>query len=224
MSRLPIWRVSSDYALNISSYCQLDGFEPPIIFPVVFSQKRLERTLPEARVLRSTPAFSIGGVIPHIELWGRVLAKGNCPAGLICFEENFESLFDFAEKEFILAHEYSHIIKNHCPLMYVGGLASSIVKRYVAEVEDKMAKMTISLIWKYIETVTAATFKRQFELDADAHALELTGDRDTALRTIEKIGTTFAGNLSMPSHYLVRGKSVISILSYQERLDALKTT
>ena len=222
MTRLPIWRISPDYGVKVSQFSQKDGLEPPMVFPIVFSQKRLESVFPEAKYLRSTPAFSIGCVVPHIEILGTVLVKGNCPAGLIGFEENFERIFDETEKEFILAHEYSHIVKNHCPLLFVGGLASSIVKKYIAQVEDEMTKLALNCIWAYIETAAGLAFTKQFELDADAHALMVTGNREAALRTIVKIGESFAGDMAQPSHYIVKNKRAISVLTYQDRLDSLR--
>jgi Zn-dependent protease with chaperone function len=100
----------------------------------------------------------------------------------------FEQQLSVEEKEFVLAHEYSHIIMNDSPLLLMGNVASSIVNDYIREIKDKTAKMVLEIAWFYIQTRASLVFGKQSELKADAHAVHVTNNKAAAVAMIERLG------------------------------------
>lgn len=215
------WRISQRCGNHVVTCCQKETYSPAFVFPVVFSQSRLELAIPDARVLRGTPAFSIGGLMPRIEVLNVVLVAHDTPVGVICLEEGFESTLSDDEREFVVAHEYSHIVLNHSPLLALGNVASSIVEDYISSVEDEMTELALRVAWSYIQVNVGIAFGKQSELDADGHAVSVTGKRTEAVSTIESMARRFAGSLESPSHVLVRGRYVIPVLTYRDRIEHL---
>ncbi len=189
-------------------------------FPLVYSQHKLERLIPQTKILRTTPALSIGALIPKFEFLG-IKVDHPFPVGLIALENDFESVLTAPEKRFILAHEYSHIVSNHAPYKLLGGVGSSIASDYISRVEDNTTRILLGAALVIIETTISHVFTRQCEIDADASAVALTGDRAGGIETIRMLGERYAGGVNAPSHWITRGKVDIPVVTYQERIDAL---
>jgi len=212
MTNQSFLRISTDYQTNLSLFGSLDGYQQPKIMTIVFSQKKFKRAYPKhAKQFEGIPAFSIG------------LVFGNTPFGLVVFEEAIEDVFDPGERQFILAHEYTHIIKNHCPLKYLGSAASDFISDCLVEVDSPAMSLILGLAWQLICTCVSARFTSESEIEADTHALQLTGNRAIALKTIEKLVQEFAdGDSNRPCHFVLMGKQMIPVLTFQQRLDVLR--
>jgi len=219
--RPKIWKSSPEYQMRVSHFCAKDGLAPPAIATVVFSQKEFERSHPRyAKQFRGIPALSLGLLTPSYAILGRFAST---PVGLIAFEDVVENSFGPGEKEFILAHEYSHIVKNHCPLKLLGKAASSFVDDYISELENDTSRTIVQIAWQYFGTVVGAGFTRNSEIEADIHATQLIGSRTTAVATIEKLAQEFAGgDMSQPTHFIVKNGRKIPVLTFAERLAALR--
>lgn len=93
----------------------------------------------------------------------------------------------------------------------------------ISDMEDDVLREILQIAWQCACIVVSASFTKSSEIEADIHAMQLTGDKTTALRTIEKMAERFAkGDLTRPTHFILRNKHRIPVLSYQERLDALR--
>jgi Zn-dependent protease with chaperone function len=186
----------------------------------VYSQRKLERIAPQARILRPTPAFSIGCLIPPGDY--RVIKIDRpIPVGLIALEYEFDRRLATHQRRFIVAHEYTHVVMNHVPYRLLGGVAASIAADYISTIDDGMTRVALGIALVYIETAISCAFTKQSELDADATAVALTGDRDGAVETIRMLGQIFAHGVNEPSHWITRGNVNIPVVTYQERIDAL---
>jgi Zn-dependent protease with chaperone function len=205
---------------DVSTYCHVGGYEPKWLLPIIYSQRKLEGIVPQARFLRQTPALSIGGLIPPGDY---LVIKINrpIPVGLIALEYELDRQLTSSQRRFIVAHEYSHIVMNHVPYRLLGGVASSIAANYISTIDDEITRIALGIALVFIETSVDCAFTRQCELDADANAVALTGDRAGGIETIRLLGETFAGGTDAPSHWVTRGGANISVVTYQERIDAL---
>lgn len=215
------WNRSHECENVVSTFCQANGYQSSLVFTRVFSQPQIERLIPHARALRSMPAFSIGALIPKLELFGKVIVDREFPVGIIALEKDFESQLADHEKRFILAHEYSHIVKNHAPYGLLGNVASSIVDNYLLGIKDRTTRLYLRFAWSIIQTKVSHAFNRQCELDADANVVALTGDRIGAMNTIRRLGEQYAGSLDAPSHWITRGRLRIPVVTYRERINKL---
>lgn len=216
----PAWKLSAECEEAVTGYCQVGGYDSTWLFSVIYSQHKLERIIPQSKVLRSTPAFSIGALIPKFEFIG-IKVDHPFPVGLIALESAFDSQLTDPERRFILAHEYSHIVMNHAPYRLLGGVSSSIVTDYISSIDDKTTRIWLGAAYVIIQTAISQAFTRQSELAADSNAVSLTGDRAGGIETIRRLGETFGGNVGAPSHWITRGKVNIPVVTYQERIDAL---
>jgi len=221
MAKPRFWRTSHQYQMSVSRFCSQNGLQSPAIATVIFSQKGFEQAHPKyAKQFRGIPALSIGLVTPARPILGRFASK---PVGLIAFEEEIENVFDPMEREFVLAHEYSHIVKNHCPIKLLGRAASNFVEDYISDMDDSPTRMILQIAWQYGSILASAGFTKDSEIEADIHAMQLIGSKSIALTTVETLAHEFAGgDLTKPTHFILRGKQRIPVLSYQERLDALR--
>jgi Zn-dependent protease with chaperone function len=216
----PLWSVSTDSVNDVSAYCRTGGYEPKWLLPIVYSQSKLEGIAPQARILRSTPAFSIGGLIPPGDYFVIKIDRP-IPVGLIALEYEFGRQLTTPQRRFIVAHEYSHVVMNHAPYKLLGGVAASIAANYISTIDDRLTRTALSIALVVIETTISCGFNRQCEMDADANAVALTGDRAGGIETIRTLGETYAGGTDEPSHWITRGRASIPVVTYQERIDAL---
>jgi Zn-dependent protease with chaperone function len=204
----------------------MDGVSSFWVKPIVFSITQVERSRtyrPYAKYIRNTPAFAYGGTVPA-QIAGYRIADKPLAVGLIGIEQSLEDILSSEEMEFVLAHEFSHILMNHSPYEYLGGYGSRLVKNRIARIESRALKTIVSLAWNSLVTRVRTRFTKESELAADAHAAQLIGNNYIARSTIEKLVQQFAdGNANLPCHYEVRNGRLVTVLTYSERLDALST-
>ena len=206
------WWFSPEYQSAIEGFRQQDGRPAQGIMTIVYSQSRLEKTYPQYAVyLRTMPAFSFGGTLSGV------------PLGLIAFEEVIEADFAPSERAFILAHEYAHIVLNHCPVSAAGGFARKWIDDRISECDSVVAKAVFRLLLECGCALVRGQFTVNSELEADKYAVGLVGNSDLAYRTIAKLANRFAnGDLDAPSHVVLLNKNPIPVLTFRERLDALQ--
>ena len=215
---------SKQHKRDLSVYCSRDGYKSDYLYPVVFRKDSLMKDLPQnaKKIAGLPPAFSFGGLIPSAVL-GAEISKRPTPVGVFLIDDELKFHFNDKEINYLLAHEYSHIINNHRTWRYLGGVADNIAKCIISQIRDNTKKTVIGMAWSSIETLGNVEFQKQFEIEADAHALELTGDKQIAQSAIFKSAQKFAnGDLNAPSHFTIRNGIRSNIITYQQRLNALK--
>lgn len=221
--------ITLSYIEEIDKFTYKDGFASHRIGCFAFSKKYIVDILKDvpnfSKVIEKIPpAFSIGGVIPQtpiLQIFFQIPPEG-IPMGIIAIEEDFQKLFNYEEIKFILAHEYSHIIKNHSPLNALGKLGSQFIKSIIQSIDDPNWRDPIYSIFETLRVFFKVKFQKDFEIDADLHAVELINNRAIAVRTIEKLANIFAeGDLDKPTHVIIENNSVIPVVTFRDRLNAL---
>ena len=114
----PLWIPTTAYRTSLAGFAPYNHVKSPWIMCVTFSKDSLEKAFPnEADFI--PPAFTIGGMIPlrlgDIRLVSKYRKYMNRPIGVIAIRSDFQQFFTASERKFIVAHEYSHIVKNHWP-------------------------------------------------------------------------------------------------------------
>jgi Zn-dependent protease with chaperone function len=223
MTAPALWR-KAEYDALVSRFGSADNVSTSWVWPVVFNRSRAERSpalRPYAKLVRGTPAFGFGGTVPS-QIGRFRIANAPVAIGLVGIEQALENVLSSDELEFVLAHEYSHILMNHSPYKYLGGYLSRALKARIARIDGKILKSLASLAWDSLAGSMSRKFTKESEIAADAHAAQLMGSIVVALRTVEKLMLQFAGgNPDLPCHYEVRNGRIVTILTYGERLDAL---
>lgn len=143
--------------------------------------------------------------------------------GKIKIAQKLLDILTEAEVDFLLAHEVSHIHLNH-----LLGTGSFVVVRELVENaarNDPQWKYLLT-IWDIYKILThwggdlppfAAVTKEQ-ELDADAWAVFLTGNKAAARSALRKL---VGNNLDTPSHTWEVFDTAIPVMTIRERLSAL---
>lgn len=162
-----------------------------------------------------SPAFSLG-----FQLW-------NYPIGAIFVGENLSSFLTDDELEFVVLHELCHIIQNHSIASSLIWLGKSIVIDFLAdvfEVSKKRAQEYLGVIkalymlFRSKKTIEEEA-KAQIELEADKYAVNIQRQKDPAISTLVKLSN---GNIRAPTHVTIDGRFPFPIITYEERIEAIK--
>jgi len=216
-----LWRVVPTYQRALSNFARHDRVKSPWVVPVVFSQQAVDQLFPQYSAY-VPPAFTVGGVVPsYLEL---LLGKDyvNRPIGIIAISSDIQQAFNPIERKFIVAHEYSHILMNHWPMVWLGTVGSGIVESTISGIRDQGQRQLAYSIWSVVKQLAVVHFTKQSEVDADIHAVKLIKDRSAALSTIAKLAQRYAGNdLNQPTHYAIVDGAIAGVLTYRERLNRI---
>jgi len=161
-----------------------------------------------------SPAFTLG------------FQLGNYPFGLIFVGEKLSSFLTDNELEFVILHEFGHIIKNHLVTSSLVWLGKGFIIDLLAdifEVSQKKAQeylgvlKALYMIFSRKKTIEEEA-KAQIELEADAYAVTIQGTNEYATSTLLKLSK---GNVRIPTHVTVDGRFPFPIITYEERIQAL---
>lgn len=218
-----LWRRSEDDEKTISrlssEYCD----ESPLIFAAIFSKKSIQDSYQQNRneTIDIPPTFAIGGRIPFPLSVGDV-ELGDRPFGFIATESGIRKAFNSKEMEFVLAHEYGHIALNHNPLRYLGSFYDWLVASSMSKIVDKSHFGRLLIGLKVLEPLITTQFTGQSELDADRLAQWIIGDRRVVKTSIQKLSEKYtAGDITQPCHIEIKDGIRTSLVTYQERLEAI---
>jgi len=218
----PSWRLTPAYQKSLAAFARHDHAKTPWIACIVFDNDLFMQRFPNQADF-IPPAFTIGGVIPS---WLECVLPREYvirPIGAIAIRSDLQKSFTAAERKFIVAHEYSHILKNHWPMAQLGPVIGDIAKGIIEGIEDWKQKAAMLAILQWVRELVGAAFTRQSEIDADAHALRLVGSNPVAERTIRKLAGKFADkDLDAPTHYALVNGAYVGVLTYRDRLDCLQ--
>lgn len=218
----PLWEFTGAYQKPLASFAKHDQVKGPWIACVAFSRDTLTQAFPNYADF-IPPAFTIGGVAP---LWLKSLSMPveylNRPIGAIVIQKDLHQSFTVAEMKYIVAHEYSHILKNHWPMARLGPVLGDIAGGIIAGMQDANQRVALTGILQSVRELAGALFTRQSEIDADAHALRLIGSKPIAGRTIRKLADVVAdSDLDAPTHYAFVNGMHVGVLTFRERLNCI---
>jgi Zn-dependent protease with chaperone function len=135
------------------------------------------------------------------------------------------NVYNIEEWKFIIAHECGHILYNHSlstSIILIPDLAAKLLS--IVE-KDQIYVMAYGLLKFLIPTLLSGRITtidkeviRNNELVADNFAINYTGDPDTAISVLNKLG----GNLDMPSHYFSFLDDKYIALTLLERIDKIR--
>jgi Zn-dependent protease with chaperone function len=161
------------------------------------------------------PAFSLG-----INFLGVAL-------GFIFISEEFSTLLNEKELEFVVLHELGHIIYNHNVLSFIVQIFKAGIIELVAEVLGitlKQAQNLIGVIKAFYmifsrkktieEEITA-----QKEFQADEYAVIW---QQTSLPAISVLSKIVGGKLQTPTHFTKDGTFTLPAVSAAERIQRIK--
>ena len=162
-----------------------------------------------------SPAFTLG------------FQWGNYPFGLIFVGEKFSNLLTDNELEFVILHEFGHIIKNHIVTSSLVWLGKSFIVSLIAdilEVSQRTAQdilgglKALYMLLSGKKTIEEEA-KAQIELEADKYAVNIQGVKEPAISTLLKLSE---GNIRAPTHVTVDGRFPFPITTYEERIEAIR--
>jgi len=162
-----------------------------------------------------SPAFTLG-----FQIW-------NYPIGLIFVGEKLSNFLTDNELEFVILHEFGHIIKNHLMASSFVWLGKGFIINLLAdifEVSQKRAQEYLGVL-KALYTLFSGKktieeeAKAQIELEADKYAVNIQGLKEPAISTLLKLSK---GNIRAPTHVTVDGRFPFPIITYEERIEAIK--
>ena len=199
---------------KIDAILEYRGYGGNFIFPLVLSREEWKAFPP---LYKSLPAFSIGGLIPNIE----ILNMPKTPIGIIGMEKEISSNFNSKEIDFILSHEIGHILGNHTFLTIFKETGSTFVNDFVSSIfDDTKVKNLLLGAFNIIKIFIDFEFTKSCEIEADLIASEISGKR-VATQTIKKLANLYAdGDLTKPSHFTQNG---LPIITFEERIEALES-
>ena len=188
----------------INSYFQRVGHPQNLVGGLTFKEEKDD-----------SPAFCLG------------LQALNTPIGLIFVSEGLSKVLTQEELEFVVLHEMGHIMKNHVVGASLIWLAKSWIIDLIAdilEVSKQTAKQYLEGIkafyvwWKGKRTIEEEA-KAKHELEADQYAVTVQGRKDFAISTLHKLSE---GDIRAPSHVTNDGSFPFSIITYEERIEAIR--
>lgn len=162
-----------------------------------------------------SPAFTLG-----FQIW-------NYPIGVIFVGEKLSNFLTDNELEFVILHEFGHIIKNHLVTSSFVWLGKGFIINLLAdifEVSQKRAQEYLGVL-KALYTLFSGKktieeeAKAQIELEADKYAVNIQGLKEPAISTLLKLSK---GNIRAPTHATVDGRFPFPIITYEERIEAIK--
>ena len=156
---------------------------------------------------------------------GVVLPILNQPFGRIIVDQSMLEFLDYDELEFVLAHEVAHIHRSHFAetfAMAYGRKSMDIEGRYDPSIKAALVAWDLFKVWRHSqgELVGAAHATKRHELEADALAVWLTGNKEAGKRCLLRL---CGNNLEAPSHtWEVFDKRItLPVMTIRERLEAL---
>ena len=217
MSRM-IKMIETDF---LQSLILSDGYKQSLVGCIQFNREELNHHYSDnaeaRRVVETLPvAFSIGGVVPPIRY---LVTPPGAPVGLIAIDSEFIKCFDSNEIKFILAHEYSHIQRNHTSVKALGIVGANLVRDYINTIKDSTLRNITHIAFEALSAKLNVEFQKSFELEADSNAVRLTGNKQSGINTLNKIVESSPNiSLDTPSHYIEKGGVYYPIVTYGERL------
>ena len=164
-----------------------------------------------------TIAGALGGYTDIEFTWLNL--NGASIVGLVFVNEKYMNYFTDSEWGFIIAHECSHIFKNHVLGSAFWKIAEKVLKG--PEDENKALVGCIKLLLAVLSPERlppdAIALKNQ-EYEADERAVQYTRDLDSAINCLRKLGT---GNLGAPSHLWDLVDVKLPAMTIGERIDEL---
>lgn len=145
--------------------------------------------------------------------------------GRVIIDDRLLKALPYDELEFVLAHEVSHIFRNHLADSLTAAAVRALIEGEACKDDDVKLLLLAWDVWKVIRALqghlppTAAT-TRANELEADALAVWLTRDKAAARRSLLRI---VGNDPDAPSHvWEVFGTTMpLPALSMRDRLAAL---
>lgn len=228
MTQEPLWELTTAYETSLAKFAPHDHVKRPWIACVTFSKDTLEEAYPnEAEFIPL--AFTVGGVIPlwleKLPLIGKYRDYLNRPIGMIAVRSDLQQSFTAAERKFIVAHEYSHIVKNHWPMAQLGPVIGNIVEDIIAGLNNSNFKIALTKVFPSVRKFLGVRFNRQSEIDSDMHAVKLVKSKLVAERTIRKLaGIVADDNLDVPTHYAIVDGAYVGVLTFRDRLNYISAS
>jgi len=154
-------------------------------------------------VYLNLPVFSINAII------GRVFVN----------EEYFNTHLTDDEQKFILAHEATHIYRNHVISTILSRIPKAILKTYATHLSLALdtLKMFLHIFFGIPSPESALT--RQQEIEADVWAICLTGNKTAAINCLAKL---VKGDLTRPSHTWEALGMKLPAMTMQERINEIQ--
>jgi len=151
----------------------------------------------------------------------------NIPIGVIFVSEGLSKVLTQEELEFVVLHEMGHIMKNHVVGTSFVWLAKSWIIGFIAdtfEVTRHKARQYLDLLKAFYVLVKGKRTieeeaKAKHELEADQYAVKVQGRKDPAISMLRRLSR---GNIREPSHVTVDGTFPFPIISYEERIEAIR--
>lgn len=144
-------------------------------------------------------------------------------------DETFHSIIPSRarELEFVILHEFGHLIKNHIVTSSLVWLGKGFVINLLAdafEVSQKTAQEILGGLKAFYMIVSRKKTieeeaKAQIELEADAYAVSIQGMKEPAISTLLKLSK---GNIRAPTHVTVDGCFPFPVITYEERIQAIR--
>ena len=131
------------------------------------------------------------------------------------------------ELEFVVFHEIGHIMKNH----FVGTSFIWLMKSWIVDIIADLFEVSKQNATKILEGLKAfyvlgsgkktieEEAKARLELEADNFAVIFQGRKEPAISTLLKLSK---GNIRAPTHVTFDGTFPFPIITYEERIEAIK--
>jgi len=188
----------------INNYFQRVGYAQHLVGGLSFKEQKDD-----------SPAFCLGFQI------------FNTPIGLIFVSESLSKALTQEEVEFVILHEMGHIMKNH----FVGSSFVWLMKSWITDMIADSFEVSKQKAREYLDflkalyvllsgkkTVEEET-KAKLELEADNYAITVQGQKAPAISTLMKLSK---GNVRQPTHVTFDGRFPFPIISYDERIQAIR--
>lgn len=162
------------------------------IFAALGAQRQIVVVQPTKSTIAGATGLRADVNLPFFDLQGTVVA------GIIHVNDSYLKNFTDEEVRFILAHECAHIFNNHAITTVLWKIIEQATKGEKNEnyLAVEIIKILLALNSPDSLPPNAKTLKEQ-EYEADAIAVQVTGDLQSAISCLSKL----AGNdMSRPSH------------------------
>ena len=188
----------------INNYLQRVGYAQHLVGGYTFKEKKDD-----------SPAFCLG------------FQAFNIPIGFIFVSEGLSKVLTQEELEFAVLHEMGHIMKNH----FVGTSFIWLMKSWIIDIIADGFEVSKRKAKQYLEGLKAfyvllsgkktieEEAKARLELEADNFAIIVQGRKEPAISTLLKLSK---GNIRAPTHITFDGSFPFPIITYEERIEAIK--
>lgn len=202
-----VFRVAkSDVRLQtiIINHFQRVGYTQYLVGGLTFNEKKDD-----------SPAFCLG------------FQMLNFPIGAIFVGEKLSKTLTEDELEFVVLHEMGHIMKNHfvsASLVWlmkswiIGRIADSlkVSKKNASEYLGWLKAFYVLLSGK--KTIEEEA-KARLELEADQYAVTVQSRKESAISSLTKLSK---GNIRAPTHVTLDGRFPFPVITYEERIEAIR--